>query len=67
MKIDKEQLAICGLGKGEKCCSYLGMGPNGFECLKHTEFRREIEWRREKEEIVAMGDNCEGLKEELSN
>jgi len=25
---------ICKLGKGEECCAFLCLGPDGFECLR---------------------------------
>ena len=29
----------CGLGLGEKCCIFLTLGSNGFECSRFTELR----------------------------
>lgn len=65
MKISREKLASkCKLGFGTQCCSYLGMGPCGFICLKHSKLRKEIDRRRNNGELKAMGDNCPGLKDE---
>jgi hypothetical protein len=66
MKISENQLRICGLGLGKECCSYLGRGSEGFICLKHGELRGEIDARRTEGKMIAMGDNCEGLKEVMS-
>lgn len=52
---------VCGLGSGEKCCRYLGMGPKGWQCLKHSSFREMIDARMAAGQMVAKGDNCEGF------
>lgn len=63
MVISRDRLASdCKLGFGSQCCSYLGMGPNGFVCLKHSTLRKEIDRKRKEGELRAMGDNCPGLK-----
>lgn len=64
MRISREHLASkCKLGFGSQCCSYLGMGPNGFVCLKCSKLRKEIDRRKKEGELKAMGDNCPGLRE----
>ena len=52
-------METCGLGS--VCCRYLSVGPNGWECLKHTEFRAMIDARCSGGQAVAVGDNCEGF------
>ena len=52
---------VCLQGKGKECCSYLGMGPNGWQCLKLTSFRTLLDQRRAEGSIRAMGDNCDGI------
>ena len=54
---------ICKIGQGELCCSYLLMGPDGYECAKWDKnigFRRAIEIRRANGTIKSLGDNCNG-------
>ena len=52
----------CRLGQREKCCSYLAVGPGGFECLKLSpSAAAHIAVRRAAGTMVAMGDNCEGI------
>ncbi len=60
-KIDEKHLKnVCKLGGGAFTCSYLGMGDQGIECLKGTEFQNDIKQRRAKKSMNAMGDNCSG-------
>ncbi|MFA5049137.1 MAG: hypothetical protein WC516_08990 [Patescibacteria group bacterium] len=67
MNITRKRLTSkCGLGNGRQCCSYLGIGSKGFVCLKHSKFRKEIDLRRDAGEMIAMGDNCSGLKKVLN-
>ena len=63
-KINEEHLKnVCLLGAGSLTCSYLGMGGQGFECLKRTQFQGIIDRRRAERQIRAMGDNCSGPPE----
>lgn len=50
-----------GMGDGTTC-RYLGFGPGGFQCLKHTEFKSLLDDRVAKNTINAQGDNCEGIE-----
>ena len=61
MNIEKVK-QICKIGQGAACCRYLACGSNGFECLKliptaksHIDFKADI-----KQDMTAIGDNCEG-------
>lgn len=54
---------VCKPGKGPFTCSYLGMGEQGLECLKSTEFQKAIDHMRAAKSMVAMGDNCSGPPE----
>jgi len=58
---DKQASEVCGLGKGGKCCRYLGMGQGGWRCLKHSEFRATIDARFAAGQMAAQGDNCDGF------
>lgn len=51
----------CGLGKGEGCCRYLGLGQGGWRCLKHSEMRAVIDRKFAEGSMTAKGDNCEGF------
>jgi hypothetical protein len=53
----------CQLGKGRDCCSFLGIGPGGFVCLKESIFEPTIILRRAEGSIRAMGDHCQGPPE----
>ena len=46
---------ICNLGKGEKCCAYLIMGSDGFECAKGTGFQPGIDERLKEGTMKAKG------------
>lgn len=52
---------VCKPGHGEKCCKYLVMGIEGWECMKVTNTKKALidkEWA--KNHHTAQGDNCEG-------
>ncbi len=67
MKIEIEQVkGVCGLGTGDKTCSYLACGA-AWECLKGTEVESTILSRREAGTINAMGDNCSGPPDLIEN
>ena len=51
---------VCKIGQGKDCCRYILSDINGFECGKHTDFKELIDNRINN--MVAKGDNCEGLK-----
>lgn len=53
--------AICRAGEGEVCCRYLTVGAGGWSCEKHALLASIIDYKVERGEIGAKGDNCEGL------
>ena len=55
----------CRIGEGKDCCRYLACGPDGFECLKHTSLKTQLDVRVLQNNISAQGDNCEGIKPNL--
>jgi hypothetical protein len=55
---------VCKIGQGASCCRYLTMGPQGWDCEKHTQLGRYLDGRVKREELVARGDNCEGVLRE---
>lgn len=58
---DEYVKATCKPGTAE-CCRYLIMGPDGWDCVKHTrDVARYIDGRVERGEFRATGDNCEGV------
>ena len=62
MSLKNEHVSeVCCLGKGERCCRYLGMGSDGWQCLKHTGFRAAVDERFAAGQMAAKGDNCEGF------
>jgi len=63
---DEHVRNICKIGKGEDCCRYLGLGENGFECLKYTEYALQLDLRVFEKTITARGSNCPGIKEIMS-
>ena len=52
---------VCKIGKRNECCRYLTLSPLGFRCAKHTELRSVLNAKVDRGEMVAQGDNCEGL------
>lgn len=51
---------VCKISQGAACCRYISCGPSGFECEKHSAFKSIIDGNINN--MVAKGDNCEGLK-----
>jgi hypothetical protein len=52
---------VCLIGKGKKCCRYLGVSANGFECFKlDNSLKSEIDKRISFGLMTAQGDNCKG-------
>jgi len=53
---------ICRFGHGAETCSYLALGPDGFECLKNVVrgAGKIVRDRRDTGQLKAMGDHCEG-------
>ena len=63
MKLSDDQVKnLCKMGQGKKCCRYLVMSSEGFECAKKLEFKSVLDERVKQNTITAQGDNCEGLK-----
>ena len=58
---DEEVKEICKPGAGADTCSWLLMGPNGWECCCLNK-NHSIVNRREKGEMIAMRDGCEKVK-----
>ena len=60
---------VCKIGQGAKCCKYLLMSANGWECGKVTPTSKKLiddSWASTNH--VAQGDNCDGnnsLKEDM--
>jgi hypothetical protein len=52
---------VCKLGQGGHCCSYLGAGADGWECLKESSLKSTIDARRSAGTMNAKGDNCGGF------
>jgi hypothetical protein len=53
----------CLLGKGAKTCSFLMLSGLGLECAKavgNEMFYATLVRKRERGQMVAMGDNCSG-------
>lgn len=53
--------SVCKIGQREKCCRYLIMGQDGFECAKETSLKTTIDLRVNT--MNAQGDNCVGYDE----
>lgn len=52
-----EATNICKLGQGEKCCAYIVMGPEGFECSKkELTLSSEIYGRLQLDIMKARGE-----------
>jgi len=51
---------ICGLGKGEDCCIFLTLSPEGFQCEKFNSYlAMQLLYRLDKGEINAKRiGNC---------
>jgi len=58
---------VCKIGQGNDCCRYLVVGPNGFECAKHTALKRYLDTRVTNKLITAQADNCEGVQNKVLN
>ena len=56
----------CKIGQAEKCCRYLTVGAEGFECAKLTSLKPTIDARVEAGTFTAKGDNCLGVNDDKS-
>ena len=53
--------AVCRIGLNGETCRYLGVGPDGFQCLKNDpSLKGMIDARVATGTFNAQGDNCEG-------
>ena len=52
---------VCKIGQGKECCRYLTVSMVGFECEKGGELAAILDKRVAQNEMVAQGDNCEGI------
>lgn len=53
---------VCRLGQGEKCCAFLVVGGEGFECVRGSAASHTI-WKRINEgsmnaKGIGLWDNC---------
>lgn len=61
MNLTKEHIEnVCKFGQKEKCCRYLLLDANGFECGKLGEFKEIIDSR--VKHMSAQADNCKGVR-----
>ena len=61
-KISKAHLyAVCKMRQGEQTCKYVGLGPSGYFCAKKTPIKVTLDYKAENKQMIARGDNCEGL------
>lgn len=59
--IDDERLkTICKMGQGKDCCIFILAGLHGIECCKNSPVHANL-ILESKADMVAQGDNCEGL------
>jgi hypothetical protein len=56
----------CKIGQAEKCCRYLVVGGDGFECLKLTDQKPVIDYKVRSGSFTSKGDNCLGKDNEKS-
>lgn len=58
---DETVKTICKAGQGEWTCRYLTGTADGFSCAKHTPLRFTLDSRVGEGEMIARGDNCDGM------
>ncbi len=63
---DNWRYLVCGFGNGPRTCSYLGLHPTGFVCMKNAEMRATVDERRDAGTMRAMGDHCDGTPWEVA-
>ena len=51
---------VCKVGKGHDCCRYITMGPEGWNCEKHSSLKALLDGRVAALSMNARGDNCSG-------
>jgi len=62
-KIPTEYLEkICLIHCKEKTCRFISLIMDGFYCVKDTSVASILSEKAINKEIVAQGDNCEGIK-----
>lgn len=64
---DEEVKSLCKIGSGPTTCRFLALGRDGFECAKHTLLALTINAMVENGEMTAVGDNCEGKRNDEDN
>ena len=63
---DEYVTETCKPGTHE-CCAYLTMGAGGWECAKNSSMRFHIDLRLAEGTMRAVGNNCEGWTEEVTD
>jgi hypothetical protein len=58
---------VCKIGQRKDCCRYLAVGPDGFECLKHSDLKDHLDQRVANNTMTAQGDNCDGKSQKELN
>lgn len=67
MSLTKEQVKdVCKIQTTD-CCAFLIMGGTGFECAKNTVNEPSIRARLAEKTMNAVGENCDGFKEDTSH
>lgn len=51
---------VCQKGK-KGACRYIALVPTGYVCMKHTPMKNPIDEQISQGNMLAKGDNCEGL------
>jgi len=51
---------LCKFGQGKDCCSFLMIGPAGWQCAKGTKFESVLLGRHLAKKMAALGNNYEG-------
>lgn len=58
---------VCRPGTGTETCRYLLLGAGGWVCGKHTVLAVTLDDRVREGTIVARGDNCAGMIDDLGS
>lgn len=64
--MNKHIKEVCKVGQGHKCCRYLVVGSDGFECTRMTVQGKAIMDARVLS-MTARADNCKGHTIEFLN
>jgi hypothetical protein len=57
---DEWAKGVCKTGKGAKCCFFLTVGPDGWQCQKARPLGVQLMFRASLGMMTAQSDNCEG-------